>query len=237
MERVALGAGIAAVILGPYLWWKTRQAAAEVTRFRAAFEHSPTPLFLKDPKGAIVAINAAFTDAFGLTMEDLAGLTAEQQHALWASSPAVNFDETDRLAYSADEVIYSVAHLVPPNPHRSQLMNPHTPQEYFISKRRFLVQTPFSSTHWLICSVKSIELMIQFAEKARSRYEEIQMKSPILSAIHDLKDLVQQGFADGSDRMTRIEDRLTKTEASVRVLQGTEKTQPIDMFEDFVKPS
>lgn len=225
-----------AAFLAPYVWYRLRKAAAEVTRFKAAFEHSPTPLFLKDPTGAVVAINTAFSDAFGLTMEDLAGLTAEQQHALWAASPAVNFDETDRIAFSADEVVYSVAYLVPPNPHRSQLMNPHTPQEYFISKRRFMVNNVFSQEYWLICSVKSIELMIQFAEKARSRFEEIQMKSPILSAIHDLKDLVEKGFSEGSDRMTKIEERITKTEADLRAMGG-ERTQPIqNTFEEFVRP-
>ena len=238
MEREAVGAGVTAALFIPYLWWQSRRTALEVVRYKAAFDNTPTPLFLKNPAGLVVAVNEAFVDTFGVSMDDLNGLTADQQHALWATSPAVNFAETDELAYKADEPIYAVAHLVPPHPHRSTLMNPHVPQEYYIRKRRFAVRTLISHEYWIIGSIKSIELMIQFADKARSRYEELQMKSPILSAIHDLKDVVQNGFSDGSDRMSRIESRLDKTEHDLRTLHGSEKTQPLGtQFDSFIEPS
>jgi hypothetical protein len=240
MKEEIMSAGVGALLMLPLQYLQWRRSLSEVARFKAAFDYSPIPLFLKNPAAEVVSVNQAFTDVFGVTNDDLGGLSAAQQHALWESSHAVDFGETDRLAFETDEPVFAVAVLIPPYPDKSKLVHPYTPQEYYILKRRFPVGKFIGKEHWLICSVKSAELLIQFADKARTRYEELQAKSPILSAINELKTVVEQGFSDGSARMERIENRMTKTEAQLHTLQGVvdptmQQTMP-NQFDEFLDP-
>jgi len=198
-----------------YVSYKLRR---DVAAFRAAFEFAPVPMFMKDAALRTVAVNAAFTEVFGISMTDIEGLTASQQGALWSASPLVDFAEQDRAAIDSDEVLYSVTQLLPPRPDRSTLRNTHDPQEYFISRRRFLRKSLIKREYWIVGAAKSVELMLQFADKARARHEEIQSKSPILSAITELKNVVQDGFQNGASRFDRVEQRLTLTETDLGVL-------------------
>jgi len=234
-ELSALGAMLTGLLT--FQVWRTVSMQNEITRFKTAFDFSPTPFFMKDEKRRTIAVNRCFSEAFGISMEDLSPLSTAQQEALWSASPAVGFTESDRLALSSDDVIYTVELLVPPRPDRSSLAHPYTPQEYFVAKRRYKLAGLVTERYGLIGSVISVELMMLHAERARTQHEELKMKSPVLAALAEMRSLMEASFADSSKRFDSLEKRMHSTEIRVAKLANEpDPTEGIATFSDFERP-
>jgi PAS domain-containing protein len=211
-----IGAAILTFMATPFLYFKNKQRTMELEKFRTAFEFSPTPQFIKDHNFLVVAVNKAFTDAFGLTMNDYKGLNLHQQNALFSESPTIYFEETDKRCISSDEVIYTTESLIPPRPNKSIMPDPVLPHEFFISKQRFPIRHGIHGIEYgIIGSAKSMELVLIYAERARSKAEELQNKSRILQAIVGISTRMEKGFADIKQHLDKGEIRFQNIESIV----------------------
>lgn len=210
--------GLSGLLVGYHLW-RAHITRNEIIRFRGAFDFSPLPKFLKSSDHKVIAVNAAFEEVFGVTNEQVKAMSLAQERDLWSSSPHAEFEETDNLALATDEPIHTVAILVPPYPEKSRLLHPYTPQEYYITKRRFrygsILTTP---TYGIIGTVFSIEIIMQYIDRVRARHEELQMKSPILSSIAELRSIVESGFEKSTAEMSSLKERMQNTETDLQLL-------------------
>ena len=225
-------AAVGAAIAFPFYWIKTRAMANEVERYRHAFDLAPLPMWLKSPDGLMLSVNKQFTSHFGLTLADYAEKPIDEQRALWADSDTVAFDEAAAIARRNDEIVLTHALLRAPRPDRSQLREPGKAYEYYISKRRFPIRHAWGVSWGTIGSAISIESVLQYAEKARARHEEIVDRNPILHAIADLARQVRDGDQEINERIDGVGERLNTMEADLDILfegrEGLRRTRRID---------
>lgn len=219
-SRLASGliAAVGAALAWPFYWARTRAMANEVERYRHAFDLAPAPMWLTAPDGLMVAVNRQFEAHFGLSMTDYAGTTLEQQRVLWAGSEIGMLDEADDIARNSDEIVLTHAQIRAPRPERSQLLDPAKHYEYFISKRRFPIRHAWGTSYGTIGSAVSIESVMQYAEKARARHEEIVDRNPILHAIAELSKQVRGEVGELKDRLDTITNDVRRVDADLELL-------------------
>ena len=68
------------------------------TRWQALFEHSPSPIFLKDPQGRYLHVNHEFESALRVTEEQIKGKTDDE---VFPKEQAVAFEANDRQVLEA----------------------------------------------------------------------------------------------------------------------------------------
>ena len=207
-----------AAVAYPFYWVRTRAMANEVERYRHAFNLAPCPMWLKSPDGLVLALNKQFTDHFGLQLSDFEGRTIDEQRALWVECDMVAFDEAASLARRQDEIVLTHAKLRAPRPERSQLREPMKHYEYFISKRRFPIRHAWGTSYGTIGSAVSIESVLQYAEKARARHEEIVDRNPILHAIADLSKQLQAEVGGLDEKIDALTSDVRRIDSDLELL-------------------
>lgn len=224
---------IATIIFGPWWYFQSRQRSRELKRYQAAFEFSPTPQFIKDQNFLIVAVNKSFTDAFGIRMEDYAGLNKQQQIALFAASPRVYFDNMDAMAIQSEGAVHTTELLIPPFPARSTLPNPGMPHEFFVAKRRFPIRHGIRGIEYgLIGSATNIEMILSYAEHVREKADALQHQSPMMQAVDEATRAMQGRIMELLERLETNERRFGALERRVDP-QGTLKDEvEFSAFED-----
>lgn len=101
------------------------------------FDSIPVPMFIKDADFKVIMVNKAFTDAFGLDIEDFEKMTVVDQGLIWGYDESREFKKSDLAAIESDDTVIRKATLFAPKPELSILENPERPHDYIVVKRAY----------------------------------------------------------------------------------------------------